>query len=86
MSDLKPHSSDKDSRGQFENITTLIKRINSNCDDITSELFCYACIETLPPQSEIILTADSSGTSINRIIDILTPADDKLQCLRVHRF
>jgi len=86
LSDMKPDPSDKDRRGHFKNITTLIERINSNCDEITSELFCYACIETLPPQSEIILTVDSSGNSIMRIIDILTPADDKLQCLRVHKF
>ena len=86
LSDLEPHSIDKDRGRQFENITTLIERINSNCDSVTAALICYGCIKTLPPQTEILLTADSSGTTIQRVIDIVTPDDDILQCTEIHKY
>lgn len=86
LSDFKPQSTKDDPIGHEKNINILIDRLNNNCDNCNAELFCYACIKTLPPQTEIVLEVDSSGTSINRIIDILTPADNKLQCLRVHKF
>jgi hypothetical protein len=63
----------------------LVNRINSKCENISAELICYACIETYPPQSEILLTTDSVGASINRTIDILTPSKDKLSFVRIHK-
>lgn len=81
--DLKPHISDNDSYGHRENLNTLIDRLNSQCDNFEASLFCYACIETLPPQSEISILVDSSGTDVYRIIDISTPEDDNLSFVGV---
>lgn len=83
--DLKPHISNNNSYGHRENLNTLIDRLNSQCDNIEANLFCYACIQTFPLQSEISILVDSSGTDVCRIIDISTPEDDILSFVGVHQ-
>ena len=83
--DLKPNKTDDDRFGHTENLDLLINRLNIHCDKISSELLCYACIYTNPPQSEILVTTDSAGTMVNRVIDISTPDDDILSYVRMHR-
>ena len=83
--DLHPKVTDNDRFGHAENLDLLINRLNIHCDNISSELICYACIETNPPQSEILVTTDSAGTMVNRVIDISTPDDDILSHVRMHR-
>ena len=82
--DLKANPSADDKFGQAENLNKLIDRINTNCDNVTAELICYACIYTLPPQSELKLSTDSSGVEVARVLDIFTPEDDILSCVRIH--
>ena len=84
VTDLKPIKTTSDNIGHKENIKLLINRLNTQCNNINAELICYACIETNPPQSEILVTTDSVGIPINRVIDILTPADSNLNCVRIH--
>lgn len=74
---------DNDLIGQKENINNLISEI-SKSKILNADLFCYACIKTYPAQSEITITTDSSGVSIKRIIDILTPNDNNLKFLNIH--
>lgn len=81
---LEPLKTESDGIGHRENIKALVDHLNSQCSNIKAELLCYACIKTLPPQSEILLTTDSAGVAIKRVIDILTPADSSLSCLRIH--
>lgn len=69
--------------GQETNIYNLIKAINGS-ELLQAQLLCYACIKTYPSQSEIIVTTDSSGISVRRIIDILTPEDNLLQFVNIH--
>ena len=83
--DLNPEVTENDQWGHKENIDLLIERLNMECENISVSLGCYACIETLPPQSELIISTDSAGVEIKRVIDILTPKDDILQYLGVHR-
>ena len=83
--DLNPKVTDNDRFGHAENLDLLINRLNIHCDNISSELICYACIETNPPQSEILVTTDSAGTMVYRVIDISTPDDDILSYVRMHR-
>ena len=85
VTDLEPVPTDNDPYGHEENIDTLVERLNAQCDSLSAELSCYACIETNPPQTEILLTTDSSGTMITRVIDILTSADANLETIRIHR-
>lgn len=72
-----------DSIGQKNNIVYLINQINSS-GLLMSKLKCYACIQTLPVQSEIIVLTDSAGHNIARIVDLLTPADDRLKLANIH--
>lgn len=83
--DLNPEVTENDQWGHKENIDLLIDRLNMECENISVGLGCYACIYTLPPQSELIISTDSAGVEIKRVIDILTPKDDILQYLGVHR-
>jgi len=86
VTDLEPNKTSSDNIGQKENINILINRLNSQCNDINAELKCYACIETNPPQSEILVTIDSVGTQIKRVIDIFTPSDSNLSCSGIHEY
>jgi len=86
VKDLKPVKNDSDHFGHKDNLDKLITRLNAVCDKITAELICYACIYTNPPQSEILVATDSAGTVIYRAIDIQTPNDDILSCMRVHKY
>ena len=86
VKDLEPQISGSDRFGHKQNLDKLIERINTQCGEVTAELICYACIETNPPQSEILVTTDSSGTLIYRTLDINTPDDDILSCMRVHKY
>ena len=82
--DLLPTITQTDDIGHFKNLDTLIDRINSNCDEIQAVKICYACIETLPVQSEIKLEFNFQGTQIERIIDISTPDDGILLSIEAH--
>lgn len=82
--DLLPKKTDNDRFGHCENINLLVDILNKGNNDIVAELVCYVCIETNPPQSEIRIALDSSGSTIRRMVDILTPADAVLECIRVH--
>lgn len=78
-----PELTDSDWIGQFKSIDSLIIKIN-NSEKLSAELFCYACIKTLPAISEILVMTDSAGVSVSRIIDIITPDDSKLRFGGIH--
>jgi len=84
VTDLEPVKTDSDYIGHKQNLDLLIERLNTQCDNMTAELICYACIYTNPAQSEISVTTDSVGTVIDRVVDISTPDDDILYCVRIH--
>jgi hypothetical protein len=83
--DLNPNKKENDQFGHKENVDLLIERLNGHCDNIEVILGCYACIYTLPPQSEIIILTDSSGIEIKRVVDILTPNDGILRYAGIHK-
>ena len=84
VTDLKPKVTANDRFGHKENLSILISRLNTQCISINAELICYDCIETNPPQSEILVATDSVGSPIKRVIDIFTPTDSNLSCVRIH--
>ena len=84
VTDLVPVITDSDPLGHKDNLALLIEQLNIQCDNITAEMLCYACIFTNPPQTEILVTTDSLGTDIHRIIDIVTPDDDQLSMRTIH--
>ena len=81
---LYPVKSDSDKIGHKNNLDILINRLNTNCNKLTVRLACYACIETNPPQSEILIKTDSLGITIERIVDIFTPENGVLQFGNIH--
>jgi hypothetical protein len=82
--DLFPEPTDNDQIGQRENINLLIERLNSQCATIEAKLKCYACVKTLPAQSEIAVSLDSLGVKVEKVLDISTPDDEKLAFIRIH--
>ncbi len=80
-----PTPNSNDAIGQRFNIDELVQSINES-NVLTSELYCYACIKTLPAQTEIVVEVDSTGTSIKRVIDIVTPEDGILRFGNMHEF
>ena len=85
VTDLEPVITDSDNIGHKENLDLLIEQLNTQCDNVSAELICYACIYTNPAQSEILVTTDSLGITIDRVVDISTPKDARLYCVRIHK-
>jgi len=81
--DLLPKPSDYDKWGQSENLDILIERLNKyNC--IVATKVCYACIYTLPPQSEVKLVVTYNKEIITRIMDLLTGEEEPMKYLGLH--
>jgi len=74
----------EDPTGHSTNLVTLVNRINGSCPALTAEIICYACIETWPAMSELNVTFNSSGTTVTKVLDILTPNEDILSYAGVH--
>jgi hypothetical protein len=84
--DLQPNISENDQFGHQENIELLIERLNQHCNNIAASMSCYSCIYTSPPQSEIVISTDSSGILVTRAIDLLTSKDEALQYMNIHEY
>jgi hypothetical protein len=69
---------------QEEWMQDLIGEINTS-GIISCEMSCIACIETLPPQSEILVTADSTGVTVERIIDIMMLETGDIVYFNIHK-
>jgi len=82
--DLEPKPTSSDQLGHEQNLESLVLRLNTQCSDLSAEIRCYACIMTLPVQSEILLQTDSSGILVTRVIDILTPDNEIMTFFGVH--
>lgn len=81
---LQPLPSTQSEPGHLRNLEIVIDQINY-CNNLRAELSCYACIYTLPPQSEIVIMIDSSGRQVRRVLDIRTPVNDVLSFAGIHK-
>ena len=66
-----------------ENLTALAQKISSGCD-VNVEVKCYACIYTLPAQSELRIYFSSSHTTVTRIIDISETSSSEMKFKYMH--
>ncbi|MEM7659146.1 MAG: hypothetical protein AAF399_23700 [Bacteroidota bacterium] len=82
--DLAPDASSNDKIGHANNLDILIRRLKAQCDQVKVRKVCYACIYTLPAQSEIKFSLDSAGVEVHRIIDIRTPDDEPMTGIGMH--
>jgi hypothetical protein len=83
--DLKPHPTESDKEGHLNNFTILITRLNK-CEELNAMLSCYGCIETDPPQSEILITINSNGNQIQKVLDFTTSRDKILMFSGIHNY
>ena len=82
--DLNPVPTPEDLIGHMANLNTLVDRINGDCEEISASFLCYACIETYPPSSEILVEFTFENTHIAAVIDILTSENDILHYGGMH--
>jgi hypothetical protein len=63
------------------NITALSERISSSCA-VTATSTCFDCIYTLPSQTEVIITINSSG--VTKVIDLSYTSENKIVFRNMH--
>jgi len=72
------------------NLEKLVQAINGslqsggNCG-ITASMFCFDCIQTLPSQSEIVLSLGPGGINGQAVIDISYNSADKMIFQNLHQ-
>lgn len=70
---LPPEPETGDNLGHKQNTEKLVNLLNIGCTNTNFKIVCYACIETIPPQSSFKITLDSSDVTIIRYISIRVP-------------
>ncbi len=83
--DLHPESYSEDPIGHMLNLQTLSDRISSYCNQLTASVVCYACIETYPPISEILVEFEYEGIPKKIVVDIVTSDEDILRFGGLHQ-
>lgn len=64
-------------------IDELVKRLKTNCG-INVDVLCYACIYTLPAQTEIRVRFSTGLISIEKTLDLIVTDDSKVRCVNMH--
>lgn len=64
------------------NLRQFVSLLNENCDILTASIECACC----PEVSQISIQIDSTGISVSRILDLLTPDENgsSLSFLGIH--
>lgn len=83
IQDLEPIETIEDPRGHLLNLDVLISELNLDLC-MSASLLCYACIETLPEQSEVVLRVDDGGFITEKIIDVATPIGTPMFFVGMH--
>ena len=65
------------------NLQSLTDRLTTNCN-LPTQVLCYSCIKTQPPQSEIRISADSTSGAKERLLDISYTTTNRMTCLNMH--
>jgi hypothetical protein len=65
------------------NVQNLVNRITIDCG-LPTELLCYNCIFTLPPQTEIRILVNSPASTQQKVIDLSYTTENKITIIRVH--
>jgi hypothetical protein len=65
------------------NLQGLANRLTMDCN-LTSEVLCYSCIKTNPPQSEIRISATLAGTVKVSVVDISYSSTHRMTSLNMH--
>ena len=65
------------------NLTALVQKISSQCN-VSCEIVCFDCIQTLPSQSEITIVINSGGATVAKKIDISYSASNTMTFRNMH--
>jgi len=65
------------------NLQSLVNKLNTHCN-LTTEILCYDCIKTLPSESEIRVSVNSSASSQQKVMDISYTAANRMTCVSMH--
>lgn len=84
LEDLDPRPLAEDPLGHEENLFILADELNSQNPCLTAEVLCYACVKTLPPQSELIITVNDGAGFITKVIDVVTPEEETMFFVGIH--
>jgi hypothetical protein len=69
--------------GHEDNIAAWVQSLRDECG-FDATLTCVSCIETLPPQSEVLVHIDSMGVTVNRTLDIFMPDEGPMTFRAIH--
>jgi hypothetical protein len=65
------------------NLQKLVDAINQQCGS-QATLLCFACIQTLPEESEIKISYPGTSGSAGQVIDISNDKDQKMIFVNMH--
>jgi len=82
--DLHPQPQAEDPTGHMYNLQILVDRLNNDCSEFIASVSCYACIETYPPMSEVLVEFEEAGETRKVIIDLVTSGEDILRFGGIH--
>jgi hypothetical protein len=66
-----------------QNINALASSLSGTCS-ISTLIYCYDCIATLPGMSEIEVKVTSTQPNVKKVLDISYDAANKMTCASVH--
>lgn len=81
LDQFMPEPVEEDEFGHKENFDLLLNVLNEECSALSFSLFCYACIETYPPITEIQVFFPDDGI---KILDIRTSDSEALTFVNIH--
>ena len=81
LDQFTPEPVEEDEFGHKENFELLLKLFNDECLALSFSMFCYACIETYPPITEIQVFFPDDGI---KILDIRTSNSEALKFVNIH--
>lgn len=69
--------------GHADIIGKWVQSLRDECG-FDATLTCVSCIETLPPQSEVLIRVDSMGVIVDRTLDIAMPDEGPMNFRAIH--
>lgn len=64
-------------------LENLVEFLNG-CSDMEASLFCFECIHTLPPQSEVSIKIMHNGGMLVKVLDIIRDQNNQWKVVNMH--
>ncbi len=83
MDGLNPVYGNGDPIGHYDNLHIVTGELSRD-DCLYASILCYACIESYPPQSEILIQIDDGEYLYEKVIDIAMPLESEMYFVGMH--